>query len=66
MPCVHHCHSTSVDTLPAPPLTIYTLDSQTLCPEERVEGERVGGERRAGAEEEGRGDREGRGKEEVE
>ena len=48
MPCVNHCHSISVPSLPVPPLTISTTDSQTLCPEERAErggGERAGGER---------------------
>ena len=37
MACVRHCQSISVNSLPAPPLTISTLDSQTLCPEERME-----------------------------
>ena len=53
MPCVHHCHSISVNSLPVPPLTISTLDSQTLCPEERVESGGGRGGRRGGAEEEG-------------
>ena len=54
MPCVHHCQSILVNSLPAPPLTIYTLDSHKHCVlrrEWRVEGGEGGG-RRGGAEEE--------------
>ena len=53
MLCVHHCHSTVVPSPLAPPLIIFALDSQTLCPEERgrergrrggEKGKRVGGD----------------------
>ena len=67
MPCLHHCHSISVTSLPAPPLTISTLKSQTVCLEERAEsgGAERGwwekGRSRGGGEKKGRGERYRRG-----
>ena len=61
LPCVHHCHSTSVPSPLAPPLIMSSLDSQTLCPEQRKGGEgrrrrRGGGGRGEEGEEEEEGE----------